>query len=210
MSGARHQIEKVERRAATAPGPSHASHADGWTEARVEQLKQLWWQGGLSASQIANVMGGGLTRNGVIGKIHRLKLAGRSRPQPQKLLPGPAAVRTKKGGGVSKAVRDSTVGAKPMRFGAGHLSDGPMEADASLLSGPAWEALPHSSPVSVLERTKDQCAWPIGESMPYRFCGCPVVADGKPYCPTHARRASGGLPEKPLASSRPQLVREFA
>ena len=41
-----------------------------WTEERVEMLKQLWTDG-LSASQIARKMGG-VTRNAVIGKVHRL------------------------------------------------------------------------------------------------------------------------------------------
>ena len=50
----------------------------GWTEERVEQLKQLWTEG-LSASQIARVLGG-VTRNAVIGKVHRLGLAGRAGP----------------------------------------------------------------------------------------------------------------------------------
>ena len=50
----------------------------GWTEERVEQLKQLWTEG-LSASQIARVLGG-VTRNAVIGKVHRLGLSGRAAP----------------------------------------------------------------------------------------------------------------------------------
>ena len=53
-----------------------------WTEERVEQLKQLWSEG-LSASQIANKMGG-VTRNAVIGKVHRLGLAGRATPAAPK------------------------------------------------------------------------------------------------------------------------------
>lgn len=53
-----------------------------WTEERVEQLKDLWSEG-LSASQIANRMGG-VTRNAVIGKVHRLGLAGRATPAAPK------------------------------------------------------------------------------------------------------------------------------
>ena len=49
-----------------------------WTDERVEQLKSLWTEG-LSASQIARVLGG-VTRNAVIGKVHRLGLAGRASP----------------------------------------------------------------------------------------------------------------------------------
>src|SRR5664279_711646 len=51
----------------------------GWTEERVELLKKLWLEG-LSASQIAGVLGEGVTRNAVIGKVHRLKLTGRAKP----------------------------------------------------------------------------------------------------------------------------------
>ena len=50
----------------------------GWTDERVELLKKLW-QDGLSASQIAKQLGG-VTRNAVIGKVHRLGLSGRAAP----------------------------------------------------------------------------------------------------------------------------------
>ena len=51
----------------------------GWTDERVELLKKLWMEG-LSASQIAGILGEGVTRNAVIGKVHRLKLSGRAKP----------------------------------------------------------------------------------------------------------------------------------
>src|SRR5512141_1623281 len=55
----------------------------GWTEERVEKLKKLWLDG-LSASQIAKQLGG-VTRNAVIGKVHRLGLSGRAAPsQPSR------------------------------------------------------------------------------------------------------------------------------
>ena len=47
-----------------------------WTDERVEKLKELWTEG-MSASQIAKVLGG-VTRNAVIGKVHRLGLSNRS------------------------------------------------------------------------------------------------------------------------------------
>lgn len=50
---------------------------DGWTDARIEALKTYWAEG-LSASQIALKLGG-VTRNGVVGKVHRLGLSGRQR-----------------------------------------------------------------------------------------------------------------------------------
>lgn len=65
-----------------------------WTEERVEELKQLWSEG-LSASQIANRMGG-VTRNAVIGKVHRLGLSGRATPtapKPKAVVAPPADVK---------------------------------------------------------------------------------------------------------------------
>jgi GcrA cell cycle regulator len=57
----------------------------GWTDERVELLKKLW-QDGLSASQIAKQLGG-VTRNAVIGKVHRLGLSGRATPsKPQRTV----------------------------------------------------------------------------------------------------------------------------
>ena len=53
-------------------------NAMNWSDDRVEQLKSLWTEG-LSASQIARALGG-VTRNAVIGKVHRLGLAGRASP----------------------------------------------------------------------------------------------------------------------------------
>ena len=50
----------------------------GWTDERVEDLKKLWLEGH-SASQIAKHLGG-VTRNAVIGKVHRLGLSGRAAP----------------------------------------------------------------------------------------------------------------------------------
>ena len=74
----------------------------GWTDERVENLKKLW-QDGLSASQIAKQLGG-VTRNAVIGKVHRLGLSGRATPskparpvfkapRPQRAVAQPAAPR---------------------------------------------------------------------------------------------------------------------
>src|SRR6218665_1072362 len=48
-----------------------------WTDERVEKLKRLWAEG-LSASQIAAQLGG-VSRNAVIGKVHRLSLPGRAK-----------------------------------------------------------------------------------------------------------------------------------
>ena len=61
----------------------------GWTDERVALLTKLWADG-LSASQIAAELGG-ITRNAVIGKVHRLGLAGRKttsrKPLPRRTSP---------------------------------------------------------------------------------------------------------------------------
>src|SRR5438093_11402564 len=68
-----------------------------WTDERVEMLKKLWADG-LSASQIAGELGG-ITRNAVIGKVHRLGLSGRAKspssaaPRPRKARPAAHMLR---------------------------------------------------------------------------------------------------------------------
>ena len=62
-----------------------------WTDERVELLKKLWADG-LSASQIAAELGG-ITRNAVIGKVHRLGLSGRAK-SPSSAAPRPRKPRT--------------------------------------------------------------------------------------------------------------------
>src|SRR3979490_543313 len=68
-----------------------------WTDERVELLKKLW-SDGLSASQIATELGG-ITRNAVIGKVHRLGLSGRAKS------PTPANPRPRKARAHSRMIR---------------------------------------------------------------------------------------------------------
>ncbi len=67
-----------------------------WTDERVETLKRMWTEG-QSASQIAKELGG-VTRNAVIGKVHRLGLSNRVGG-----VPGPATTPSVAGGGVAAA-----------------------------------------------------------------------------------------------------------
>ncbi len=99
----------------------------GWTDERVELLKKLWADG-LSASQIAAELGG-ITRNAVIGKVHRLGLSGRAKspssatPRPRKPRSGGHMLRVSR-----PAVRGNTALAYDYdagaRAGAGRDSDG--------------------------------------------------------------------------------------
>lgn len=63
-----------------------------WTDERIERLKSMW-EKGMTASQIAEELGG-VSRNAVIGKAHRLDL--QSRPSPVKGNEGEAKAETKK------------------------------------------------------------------------------------------------------------------
>ena len=58
-----------------------------WTDERVETLKRMWAEG-QSASQIAKELGG-VTRNAVIGKVHRLGLSNRNDDTPEATAPAP-------------------------------------------------------------------------------------------------------------------------
>ena len=62
-----------------------------WTDERVELLRKLWLEG-LSASQIASELSNGITRNAVIGKVHRLGLSGRAKA-PSQATPRPRAAK---------------------------------------------------------------------------------------------------------------------
>lgn len=79
-----------------------------WTEDRVDTLKTLWNEG-LSASQIAGKLGG-VTRNAVIGKVHRLGLSGRAAPAKPKAVEPKAA---------PAPVRERSVPMDPATFGLG-------------------------------------------------------------------------------------------
>ena len=66
-----------------------------WTEERVSVLRQLWEEG-KSASEIAVALGEGVTRNAVIGKAHRLRLANRAPCANPRDETAPAPVRERK------------------------------------------------------------------------------------------------------------------
>jgi GcrA cell cycle regulator len=154
----------------------------GWTEERVAELKKLWAEGH-SASQIAKRLGS-VTRNAVIGKVHRLGLSGRATPSRPVKRP-PRLARPKP----QVAPRP----AAPARAGA----SAPAAAMREIVAGPApHEALvePHRLPngdmVTVMTVKDSMCKWPIGDpaDVAFGFCGRPSC-NGAPYCAEHARIA---------------------
>lgn len=150
-----------------------------WTDERVETLKKLW-QEGHSASQIAKQLGG-VTRNAVIGKVHRLGLSGRAAPsQPARPVYKPA---------------------KPPRAAAPEVSARP-QAQAQPVrrvepvvarqapSLPAVPVIEGPGTATVLTLGAKMCKWPIGDpsSDEFTFCGR-RADDGIPYCVEHSRVA---------------------
>ncbi len=83
-----------------------------WTDERIEILRKSW-EGGMSASQIADLLAEGLTRNAVIGKAHRLGL--KSRPSPVKIddQPAKSAKKTATAKPVAKTSAVKTPASKP-------------------------------------------------------------------------------------------------
>ena len=71
-----------------------------WTDERVEKLKKLWSEG-LSASQIAAQLGG-VSRNAVIGKVHRLALPGRAKAGGNATAARAPKLRTKWGSSLKR------------------------------------------------------------------------------------------------------------
>lgn len=145
----------------------------GWTEERVEILKKLWLEG-LSASQIAKQLGG-VTRNAVIGKVHRLGLSGRAAPSQ----PTRPAFRTPR--------PPRPVSSAPA---AHRRHDGPrLEGVPRALLRPAG-FVEQPGTATVLTLGAHMCKWPIGDpaSAEFTFCGRRAGDEG-PYCVEHARLA---------------------
>jgi GcrA cell cycle regulator len=148
-----------------------------WTDDRVDLLKKLWAEG-LSASQIAGRLGS-VTRNAVIGKVHRLGLSGRattSRMKSHRPRQRMAAKRLAKS-------RYATIGNPALRA--------LYNAETNVYLPPTEElVIPVAERKSIQTLTEVTCRWPIGDpqNTEFHFCGKNKVP-GLPYCEFHARRA---------------------
>jgi GcrA cell cycle regulator len=157
-----------------------------WTDERVEQLKQHWMEG-KSASQIASLLGHGLTRNAIIGKVHRLGLAGRTR-SPNSVLSHPRQSAASHGAHRSAALR-ATPAAPRLTRGATALAVAPqllVEAEPETFES---VVLPMSLRVTIVELKEAMCRWPLGDpaNPDFRYCGSPAASG--PYCVHHGRLA---------------------
>jgi len=144
-----------------------------WSSDRIEQLRALWHDG-LSASQIATQLGG-ITRNAVIGKAHRLGLTGR--PSPIKNRPAGIA-------------RPRPVRRPPVqRHAPPRMTVAPVQA-RRMEPAPQPVELEDGPGATILTLTDRICKWPIGDprNADFHFCGR-GAHEGLPYCAEHARRA---------------------
>jgi len=159
----------------------------GWTDQQIETLKKMWGNG-YSANDIAKNLGGGVTRNAVIGKAHRLKLsasAAASRPvvEPPSKTSGVVMTTITK---VSKR-RGNILRTMPS-------TSAPDTAPrTTIMREPMLrpiEAARRSEGIPVTKAGERHCRWPIGDprSPDFRFCGC-ETQEGLPYCTHHARIA---------------------
>ncbi len=167
-----------------------------WTDDRVELLKKLWSEG-LSASQIAARLAQGVTRNAVIGKVHRLNLSGRAQ-QPRNAAPrAPRKQREPshpgRGTGTPSLPTAGNTALKPMIRA---------EAQPRPAALPAPEPMrlvdiPKGGRITILHLSDKTCKWPIGDPGHDDFCFCGHgPRDGSPYCEYHARLAYQPLQDR--------------
>ena len=179
-----------------------------WTDERVETLKRMWAEGS-SASTIAKALGG-VTRNAVIGKVHRLGLSNRAAGAPiEEGAPEPAEAAPAEAAAALPATRPipATHSAEPpptpMRgriIPAGQPL--PPQPSANEISPEALASVREvekgAARLGLMELTERTCKWPIGDpaTEDFWFCGLAAQA-GKPYCEAHV-----GVAFQPMSSRR--------
>ncbi len=172
-----------------------------WTDERIEILKKLWADG-LSASQIATELGG-VTRNAVIGKVHRLGLSGRTKgavstaPRVRKPVSSvrPSASRGVQQTSVSYAARGNTA-LKPV-----------MVAETALVALQEQRiedvVVAMSRRISIMELRDGVCKWPLGDPMSSDFVYCGADSpQSAVYCACHSRMAYQPRQERRMAEAR--------
>jgi GcrA cell cycle regulator len=142
-----------------------------WTDERVELLKKLWTDG-LSASQIAAELGG-VTRNAVIGKVHRLGLSGRGQPTSS----------------IKRQRRTHAPGIRRSRslITVGNLALKPDALAEAELMPRRNVVVPIPLKLSIFQLNEHTCKWPIGDpgQEDFHFCGNDSL-ESLPYCEYHA------------------------
>ena len=157
----------------------------GWTDERVELLKKLW-QDGLSASQIAKQLGG-VTRNAVIGKVHRLGLSGRAAPSK------PARTVFK----APRPARPAVAAPSAPR----RIAEPVSHASSPQPPTPARYIDEAPGMATVLTLGAHMCKWPIGDPSQDSFTFCGRRSSDGPYCQEHGQVAYQPAQTKKKASA---------
>lgn len=189
---------------------------EGWTATRVNRLTTLW-AAGLSCSQIAEDIRGGITRNSVISKVRRLKLpdpVGKRMPrrgEDRKNWPRPLAR-----GSDSKPVNRDFRATPRQPYGSADLASAPQPSrlrngyDPALRRNPSHNILaaiaiagtepglpdklkgekPDGTGIRLIDLDSTTCRWPKGDpgDPDFEFCGG-YALEGRPYCAGHSRLA---------------------
>ena len=145
-----------------------------WTDDRIAILKQEWAKG-TSAFDIAVMVGGGVGKNGVVGKTGRLKLG--THPTAQKRRPKGSAPTPRKQFGTKRIV--------PYNLSRNSASDGP-EPIAEVPKPADFLGL------TILEVKDGECKFSHSDGIPYLFCGQPVEGESS-WCKFHASICFNGF-----------------
>lgn len=169
-----------------------------WTDERINTLKKMWGAG-KSASEIAEKLGG-VTRNAVIGKAHRLGLSGRPSPikkvAPKKAA-SPASAPAKKPVAPKAAPAPKKAPARTKAPSAAPAKMAPAMRTPANMPGKPPEIVqlaalanassqPDGKIISILELSERTCRWPVGDPKDtvFGYCGASVYAP-HPYCAEH-------------------------
>ncbi|NHT75907.1 GcrA cell cycle regulator [Rhizobiaceae bacterium CRRU44] len=161
-----------------------------WTEERIDSLRFMWSEG-LSASEIATRLGG-LTRNAVIGKVHRLKLHNRVGVAKEIQANTPQV----KVAEVPKVAMAASIAKVVVRPAPRIASTAAPRLELPEMMGSVLKPVPLLK--TLVDLNKDDCRWPVnGERAETRFC-CHAVSQGSSYCEYHrlAAKGSGTVSER--------------
>ena len=179
-----------------------------WSDERVAVLKKMWLDGN-SASEIAKELGN-ITRNAVIGKVHRLGLSNRDTNVSGAGAGVKKAVKSVKRGRPAKADKEPKKRGRPQKkskeargfhetadkvktitatSATKRSNDGKPEVVSDLSEETLKNLLKiemKSKKISLMDLTERTCKWPIGDPATDSFWFCGHEAEpGKPYCKTH-------------------------
>lgn len=160
-----------------------------WTDERVERLKAMWAEG-LTASQIAKDLGE-VTRNAVIGKVHRLGLSGRTKStrKPVKRTVKTAKAAAEVASSEAKSFHGSGGGSTSTIVVGNTVLKTEIVSQPSATPNPRLLeelVIPLHQRASILQLTEHRCKWPIGDPTHEDFHYCGRQKDPtKSYCEHH-------------------------